>query len=102
MLRRRRQAAASKHARRALEASFQAQRLRASNLGCHAQLARRRERLSRELAREVRDVLVHALGEHRHLLAGGGERAPVAVALEQFHAEGAGGFAKWKEQTAWH
>ncbi len=51
------------------------------------QFARRRDGLPLELAREGRDILLHALGEGDHLLARGGESVAGPMALEELHAE---------------
>ena len=39
------------------------------------------------LRAKARDVVLHALGERGHLLAGGGQRVAGAVALEELDAE---------------
>ena len=56
-------------------------------VGRDPQLPSRRDRLSRELAREPRDVFLHSLRERRHLLARGGERIAGAVPFEELHSQ---------------
>ena len=70
-------------------------------VGGDAQLARRRHGLAGELAGEGRDVLLHALGEGRHLLAGGGERIARAMALEELDAETLLELAEAAETVEW-
>ena len=56
-------------------------------VGRHSQLAGRRQDLAGELAREAGHVVVHALGERRHLLAGGGQGIARAMTLEELGAD---------------
>jgi hypothetical protein len=56
-------------------------------VGGHPQLAGGGDRLTRELAREGGDVLVHLLGQHGHLLPSGREHVARAVPLEELDPE---------------